>query len=226
MQYGKGGPIPNQPGRRRDLLSIERAGLSQPFWIGERCDRIHQKIRENEFLRAFSIFIRRLRQRYQHCCGLLFSDFDFPLLLIAQIFCLISDSAQMSYWLCWRDILPESLYLTIAKVVRQMCHSAIDRFHGVFQSHLPLDFFSEYDFSAKGFNKCYGTRQGGALSVSGIFSIMSLGLQKPTRLVARFDPTSGRMLVDSFILGSLIVASTSSCWPWQNTFHSGCSSFA
>lgn len=111
-----------------------------------------KKIRENEFLRAFFHFYQASEADITSIAvAYYFLISIFPLLLIAANILPYFQIRPDELLVVLKDLLPESLYLTIAKVVRDVLTKPSTRFAEYFYPVCPVDFFPEYDFFAKGF---------------------------------------------------------------------------
>ena len=149
-----------------------------------------KKIRENEFLRAFFHFYQASEADITSIAvAYYFLISIFPLLLIAANILPYFQIRPDELLVALKDLLPESLYLTIAKVVRDVLTKPSTGLLSISILSALWTFSQSMTFLQKAFNKCYGTKQGRGLIWERIFAfIMSLGLSLVLTLF-------GRMLV-------------------------------
>ena len=138
-----------------------------------------KKIRENEFLRAFFHFYQASEADITSIAvAYYFLISIFPLLLIAANILPYFQIQPDELLVALKDLLPESLYLTIAKVVRDVLTKPSTGLLSISILSALWTFSQSMTFLQKAFNKCYGTKQGRGLIWERIFAfIMSLGLQ-------------------------------------------------
>ena len=120
----------------------------------------------------------------------------FPLLLIAANILPYFQIQPDELLVALKDLLPESLYLTIAKVVRDVLTKPSTGLLSISILSALWTFSQSMTFLQKAFNKCYGTKQGRGLIWERIFAfIMSLGLQVLLGL-SLILTLFGRMLIE------------------------------
>ena len=156
-----------------------------------------KKIRENEFLRAFFHFYQASEADITSIAvAYYFLISIFPLLLIAANILPYFQIRPDELLVALKDLLPESLYLTIAKAVRDVLTKPSTGLLSISILSALWTFSQSMTFLQKAFNKCYGTKQGRGLIWERIFAfIMSLGLQVLLGLSLVLT-LFGRMLVE------------------------------
>ena len=138
-----------------------------------------KKIRENAFLKAFTRFYKSAETDITSIAmAYYFLISVFPLLLIVANILPYFQIQPDELLAVFRDLLPDSLYTTVAKIVQDVLTKPSTGLLSLSILSALWAFSQSIAFLQKAFNKCYGTKQGRGLIWNRIFGfVMSLGLQ-------------------------------------------------
>lgn len=138
-----------------------------------------KRVRENDFIRAFVSFYKSAETDITSIAvAYYFLISIFPLLLIVANILPYFQIRPDELLAVLKDLLPESLYTTVARIVRDVLTKPSTGLLSFSILSALWAFSQSIAFLQKAFNKCYGVGRGRGLIWNRIFGfIMSLGLQ-------------------------------------------------